>query len=141
MTDTPLTAEERKVIVERLAEILGCPVDKCGRCRDLAREELVPVIGRLLNDLEAARSELRKADGRLVAAGRMAWPGMFMRIEELERENAALLRERTRIEQCPLCGSTDNCLEAGGNQNCFHCVCGYLQCSPPDFPLEKEEEA
>ena len=31
-------------------------------------------------------------------------------------------------EACPDCGNTENSRSLGGNEFCFHCPCGYVQC-------------
>ena len=42
--------------------------------------------------------------------------------------------------RCPLCGSMENCADLGGGERCFHCRCGFLQCTE-DYPaLEPDKE-
>ncbi len=36
---------------------------------------------------------------------------------------------KTALERCPKCGSTANSRALGGNDRCFHCECGYVECA------------
>ena len=44
-----------------------------------------------------------------------------------------MIKSSRAISECPICSSKYNSKAEGGNEFCFHCICGWIQCGDPEY--------